>query len=50
MQEEVAIVTRQIVNKILHPPMVRLRERPKGDDILHSISLVRSIFALDRTP
>lgn len=50
-QEEVAVLTRRIVNKILHTPMVTLKERSAGgehDELYQTISLIRSLFGLER--
>lgn len=50
-QQEIALITRRIVNKILHTPMVALKEKSASagqDDLRQSITLIRSLFGLER--
>jgi glutamyl-tRNA reductase len=49
-QEELEILTRRIVNKILHTPMVNLRSEAltEEDQIQHKIHILRYLFGLDK--
>lgn len=47
LQKEIGIVTRRIVNKILHTPMVNLRRESVGEEGQRYITLLRSVFGLD---
>lgn len=50
-QEELEMVTKRIVNKLLHTPMANLRNGHGGhdhDDQHRKISLIRHIFGLDK--
>jgi len=50
MQENVAILTKRIVNKILHSPMVYLRTgaaRDNKDSMLRDLDVLRSLFGLE---
>ena len=47
-QDDVAMLTKRIVNKLLHAPMVNLREESaRGHHVKRDIQLVRAIFGLD---
>ena len=50
-QEEIEILTKRIVNKILHTPMVNLKtgDNESGNDETRAkVSIVRSLFGLDK--
>ena len=47
LEEEVGILTKRIVNKILHAPMVNLRSDLSNEERQNHISLLRSLFGLD---
>lgn len=50
-QEEIELLTRRIVNKILHTPMVNLKNGEGGegtDETRHKIYLIRHLFGLDK--
>jgi glutamyl-tRNA reductase len=49
-QEQLEMVTRRIVNKILHTPMVNLRNgsQEEGEDRRNKINIVRYLFGLDK--
>ncbi|MFI5251078.1 MAG: glutamyl-tRNA reductase [Bacteroidota bacterium] len=48
--EELEMLTRRIVNKILHTPMVNLRNGASSEDdqIEHKVHILRSLFGLDK--
>jgi glutamyl-tRNA reductase len=48
-QEELEILTRRIVNKILHAPMVNLRNGSSAEEepIQHRVHVIRHLFGLD---
>ena len=49
-QEEVALITKRIINKILHVPTVNLRKETSGkkaDSAMKTISILRSLFDLN---
>lgn len=47
-QEDVAMLTKRIINKILHGPMVNLKgESARGHEVQKEIQMVRAIFGLD---
>jgi glutamyl-tRNA reductase len=47
-QDDVALLTKRIVNKILHTPMVTLKGDPgRGHEVQKEIRLVRALFGLD---
>lgn len=45
-RELVEIITKRIVNKILHTPTINLKGGPDGEDSLHKISTIRNLFGL----
>jgi len=50
-QEEIEILTKRIINKILHTPMVNLRnssDQEGEDDKRHKVHLIRHLFGLDQ--
>ncbi len=48
LQDDVSILTKRIINKILHTPMVTLKgELGKSHEVKKDIQLVRAIFGLD---
>jgi glutamyl-tRNA reductase len=47
LQEEISILTKRIVNKILHAPMVNLRSESVRSESDKYVSILRSIFGLD---
>lgn len=50
-REAVEMMTKRIVNKILHTPMVNLRSGDNdssGTDALHNVHLIRHLFGLDK--
>ena len=47
-QDDVSILTKRIINKILHTPMVNLRgDSGKDHEIEKDVQLIRSLFGLD---
>ena len=50
--EQVELITNRIINKILHQPMVNLRNGTSTDDdaeeTRHKLQLLRSLFGLDK--
>jgi glutamyl-tRNA reductase len=49
--EEIEILTKRIVNKILHTPMVNLRNgsgEPSGDETQTKVHILRHLFGLDK--
>lgn len=47
-QEQIAALTRSIVQKILHNPTVHLRQRAAGENGDHYADLARQLFGLDQ--
>jgi glutamyl-tRNA reductase len=50
-RELVDVLTKRIVNKILHTPIVNLKNNTNGqedDETIHKISIIRNIFGLER--
>ncbi len=50
-QEEIEMLTKRIINKILHTPMVNLRnssDQEDEDDKRHKVHLIRHLFGLDQ--
>ncbi len=50
-QEDIELLTKRIVNKILHTPLVNLRNGSGGhgkEDTRHKIHLIRHLFGLDK--
>jgi glutamyl-tRNA reductase len=48
LQDDVSMLTKRIVNKILHTPMVTLKGEPgKSDEVQKEIRMVRALFGLD---
>jgi glutamyl-tRNA reductase len=51
-QEEIEILTKRIVNKILHTPMVKLKNgtgEQGGEETQTKVSVLRHLFGLDKT-
>jgi glutamyl-tRNA reductase len=52
-QEKLDIITKRIINKILHQPMVELKklsgEGTAGDEMATRISIIREMFGIDKT-
>ena len=52
-QEKLDIITKRIMNKILHQPMVELKklsgEGESGDEMAARISIIRELFGIDKT-
>ena len=47
LQQHIDLLTKSIVNKILHSPTIRLREEANGPDAVNYADIARGLFGLD---